>query len=177
MSVNSDKLIFSLWLSVWQAIGCSFRPPLSVVTLNTEVNIKCCTVCVSQSLSQWLAVWMWEVMFINAGANHSGPDWHSLTPFGLMSNWLTWTILSMNHQRLTKEEEGGGWAERDRENHNCCLIFDGWVNGFPCMLSNALESQTVQYSQLQWTPWDTGCFLARHFEQTACSLSCTACFC
>lgn len=124
----------------------------------------CVYVSVSQSLSQWLAVWMWEVMFINAGADHSHPDRHSLTPFGLMSNWLTWTILNMNHQRLTKEEEGAGWAERDRENHNCCLIFDGWVNGFPCMLLNALEQLKTEYNQWQWTPRATEWILAHHLK-------------
>ena len=55
----------------------------------------------------------------------------------------------MNHQQLTQEEEGGGWAERDRENHNCCLIFDGWVNGFPCMLLNALEYTVSDSERLE----------------------------
>lgn len=29
-----------------------------------------------------------------------------------------------------KEGRGGGGIERDGENHNCCLILDGWLNGW-----------------------------------------------
>lgn len=83
---------------------------ISVVTLSSEVNIKSCkhesmNVCVSQSRSQILTLWMWEVMSINAGANHSHSDCHSLTPFRLMSNWLAWVSLSAIQPWITEEEQ------------------------------------------------------------------------
>lgn len=73
---------------------------------------------------------MWEFMFINAGSRRSRPDWHSLTPFGLMSNRLTGSIFKTKHHLLPKEEtEVDGATDGQTESLNCCLsLIDGSIS-------------------------------------------------